>query len=156
MRRDAFPALEQHYALKHAFERLWGDEAFLELKHSSDIKTWKRHCQRTLQATRIAVSDTVQVADSVWHETFLAIVDHGLRRIEGAAQLDELFQDFAATYMELSFHQLGFFPNKASRSSRPLRKGTWQLSHFRSVQYVQTECQKQHLALALQERKQTE
>jgi hypothetical protein len=154
MRKDGHPSLEQHYALKRAFECIWGDEAFQELKHSSDIKAWKRHCQRTLKATRIAVSDTVRIADSEWHETFLAIVDYGLCRIKGAKQLDELFQNLAATYVELSFHQLGFFPKTASRSSRPLRKGAWQLNHFRSVQYVQTMYQRGELAAAQQRRKQ--
>ncbi|MEI4195915.1 hypothetical protein [Roseovarius sp. E0-M6] len=145
MTSDDHMPIERYYALKSMFERIWGKDTYLDLKHCSDLKVWKRYCERTLRATEIAASDTVQVADEDWHRELCEIIQHGIGRIESAKAFDELFQCFAATYAEISFHQLGFVPSVYPATRSQLRKGNWRLDAFRSVQYVQNAEQKESL-----------
>ena len=144
MTGENFMPIERYYALKAIFERIWGEGTYLDLKHCSDLKVWKRYCERTLRATALVVSDTVRIADDEWRNEMAEIVEHGIGRVKSAEAFDELFQCLAATYVEASFLQLGFMPNR-HRSRARLRKGDWCLDGFRSVQYVQSAEQKDHL-----------
>lgn len=142
---NKFMPMERYYALKSMFERVWGKDTYLDLKHCSDLKVWKRYCERTLHATRLAASDTVLIADDAWRKDLAVIIDHGLQRLKAAKGFDDLFQCFAATYAEISFHQFGFMPSRQLTSRAQLRKGNWRLDAFRSVQYVQSAEQKESL-----------
>ena len=145
MTSDEYMPIERYYALKAMFERIWGKGTYLDLKHCSDLRVWKRYCERTLRATEMAVSETVLISDDEWHKELSEIIEHGIRGLKSAKHFDDLFQYFAAAYAEISFHQIGLMPsgNPANRSQ--LRKGNWRLDAFRSVQYVQNTEQKESL-----------
>jgi len=145
MTENEFMPIERYYRLKAVFERIWGKDTYLDLKHCSDLKVWKRYCERTLRATELAASDTVLIADDTWHKELAEIIEHGLEGVKTAKGFDDLFQNFAATYAEISFHQLGFMPSLRLTSRAQLCKGNWQLDAFRSVQYVQSAEQKESL-----------
>ena len=145
MTENEFMPIERYYALKSMFERVWGKDTYLHLKHCSDLKVWKRYCERTLRATELAASDTVLIADEDWHKELSQIIEHGVGRVKTSTKFDELFQSFAATYAEISFHQFGFMPSVYPATRSQLRKGNWRLDAFRSVQYVQTAEQKDSL-----------
>ena len=81
------------------------------------------------------------------------IIQHGISGVKAAKSFDDLFQYFAAAYTEVSFHQMGFMPSVHLATRSQLRKGTWCLDRYRSVQYVQNADQKAHLAKRLQGRK---
>lgn len=142
MSNDEYMPIEKYYALKDTFERLWGRNTYLDLKHCSDIRRWKRYCERTLRVSGMAAIDSVLIADDDWHVTFANIVQRGIERIKSAKNFDDLFQNFAATYMEMSFHQFGWMPSVSPSYRSKLKQGGWKLDGFRSVQYVQSPQQK--------------
>jgi hypothetical protein len=136
MTSDFMPT-EKFCALKSLFEHVWGKGTYLELKHCSDIKVWKRYCTQTLKATQQAIRETIIVCDDDWHEGISSAISHGLKQIQTSESFDELFQCFAATYVEISFCQIGFMPAFQNDFRRKLGKGHWRLDAYRSVQYVQ-------------------
>jgi hypothetical protein len=144
MREDFMP-IEKYYSLKAVFERVWGKGTYLELKHCSDLQVWKKYCERTLSATALAIERTVSVADHDWRDTASEIVAHGISRVKGSKSFDELFQGLSASYIEISFHQLGVAPSRPHDFRAQLRKEHWNLDCYRSVQYVQDADQKQRL-----------
>lgn len=146
MTKSDFMPIERYYTLKAVFERIWGKGTYLELKHCSDLKVWKRYCDRTLQITLLAAHDTVQIADDDWFEMLEALVEHGRELVKIAETFDSLFQAFAASYVEISFHQMGFMPSVYQGARSQLRKGNWRLDPYRTVQYVQSSEQKERLA----------
>lgn len=147
-----FMPIERFYALKSTFERIWGKDTYLDLKHCSDLKVWKKYCERTLRVTEMAAAETVRIADDEWHKGLSEIIQHGISGVKAAKSFDDLFQYFAAAYTEVSFHQMGFMPSVHLATRSQLRKGTWCLDRYRSVQYVQNADQKAHLAKRLQGR----
>lgn len=153
MIKTDFIPIEKFYALKATLERIWGEDTYADLKHCSDLKVWKRYLKRTLEAIKLAISDTVQITDPQWLEEATGILDMGLKRLHEAADFDDLFQAFAATLTELSFHQIGLCPQRILSSRATLRKGDWNLSAYRSVQYVQSEEQKERLKRRNEQRK---
>ena len=146
MTNSDFMPIERYYRLKAIFERIWGKGTYLELKHCSDLKVWKRYCERTLRATELAASDTVLIVDEDWQNELSEIIEHGIDGVTSASGFDELFQYFAATYAEVSFHQFGFMPSVDLAARSQLRRGNWRLDAFRSVQYIQTPEQKESQA----------
>lgn len=144
MHSDFMP-IEKYYALKAVFERVWGKDTYRELKHCSDLKVWKKYSERTLSATGLAIEKTVSVADEDWRETSSEIVAHGISCVKNSKSFDELFQGLSASYIELSFHQIGIAPNRPANFRAQLRKKHWDLDCYRSVQYVQNADQKQRL-----------
>ena len=153
MTKADFMPIEKFYALKATLERIWGKDTYTDLKHCSDLKVWKKYLQRTLEAIKLAISDTVQVADPEWLEDAIGILDMGSKRLHDSTEFDDLFQAFAATLTELSFHQIGRFPQMVLSSRATLRKSDWNLSAYRSVQYVQTREQKEQLERRNEQRK---
>jgi hypothetical protein len=153
MTNDDFMPIERYYALKSTFERIWGKGTYLDLKHCSDLRVWKRYCERTLQATELAAAETVRIADDQWHQDLSEIIQNGTAGVKAAKSFDDLFQYFAATYAEISFHQIGFMPSIHLATRSQLRQGNWRLDRFRSVQYVQNADQRECLAKRLKDRK---
>lgn len=145
MTKTDFMPIEKFYAMKATLERIWGKDTYADLKHCSDLKVWKKYLQRTLEAIKLAISDTVKVADPEWREGATGILDMGSKRLHDSTEFDDLFQVFAATLTELSFHQIGLCPVRNLSNRATLRKGDWNLSAYRSVQYVQSEEQKERL-----------
>lgn len=153
MTKTDFMPIERYYALKATLERVWGKGTYADLKHCSDLKVWKKYLQRTLEAIGLSVSETVEIADQSWREEIASILEMGGNRLRAASDFDELFQAFAATLIELSFHQIGLCPQRVLSSRATLRKGGWNLSAYRSVQYVQSEEQKERLERRNKQRK---
>lgn len=153
MTKSEFMPIEKYYALKATLERVWGQGTYSDLKHCSDVKIWKRYLQRTLEAIELGISETVQIADQAWTEEVASILEMGAKRLHNAGDFDELFQAFAATLIEMSFHQIGLCPQRVLSNRATLRKGGWNLNAYRSVQYVQSGEQKERLERRNEQRK---
>jgi hypothetical protein len=143
--KSNFMPIEKYYSLKHVFESLWGKGTYLELKHCSDISKWKKYSTRTLQASLVAIEETVQIKDEEWQETVNNIVSHGIDMIKLSKDFDDLFQSLSAAYMQLSFHQIGLMPTRPSNVRPTLRKQDWKLDGYRTTIYMQTPDQKKTL-----------
>ena len=137
--------LAQFYPMKAALEGLFGKECFAKLKEGGGLVEWKAECDRLLRATEVAVRATVTVADDQWRSDVKSLVSLGRSQVESAKSADELFSGLAATYVRLSFLQLGSLPSRVSARSVSLSERNWQLDAYRTVQYVQSSEQRQTL-----------
>jgi len=129
---------EDGYALKHLFENLFGRSAWLEIKHSTDLRQWKKYSARVLSALEVSAKATIQVADADWFNQFTSTIEFGKGRVNSSKDFEQLFSSLAATLGEISFLQLGMMPRRLTQENITVRhKINWKLDRYRSVQYVQ-------------------
>ena len=140
---NEFMPIERFYPLKAVFEGIWGKGTYSELKHCNNLIVWKKYAERTLKASKQSIQDTIKIADRNWLDNAEGIIELGLSLIKGVKTFDELFGYLSSTYIQLSFHQIGFMPTHSLQSRARLVKGYWKLDNYRTVQYVQTKEQKQ-------------
>lgn len=138
--------LVQFYPMKAVMESLFGRECFAKLKEAGDLAEWRAESDRLLRATALAVRATVAIADDQWKDEVQSVVALGRSQVKSAKAADELFAALAATYVRLSFLQLGTLPSRGSAQSVSLIERNWRLDPYRSVQYVQTRSQRRALA----------
>ena len=131
-------AIEDGYAFKSLVEKLFGKRAWMEIKHSTDLKVWKKYSERILSAIECSAKATVEIVDDEWFDELSSIIKHGKGRIKSAKDTEWLFAALSASLAEISFFQLGAIPNNIRSQQVTLRHpGNWKLNPFRSVQYVQ-------------------
>ena len=129
-------------SLKSALEKILGTEEWSRLKDTQSINAWRKSLRRALKSSEVAIKATVAIADSDWHAECDDILERGTEGLINASSIREAFSAVAACYMELSFHQLGFCPNRTgSRGKVKAIPSHWDLGLYRSVQYVQTDLQ---------------
>ena len=134
--------LEEAYGMKSLVESLFGNRAWLEVKHSTDVKTWEKYSLRILSAIEVSAKATVEIADKDWLEELHLLVEFGQGSIKRAENTEMIFASLAASLANISFHQLGFVPSNVLQKQVTLRhKSNWTLDAFRSVQYVQNKKQ---------------
>ena len=139
--------LEDAYSLKHVVEDLFGRNSWLEIKHATEVPTWKKYATRILSAILLSAKSTVEIYDSEWVSELEAEIKHGKETIKLSKDTEQLFAALAAVLARVSFLQLGRMPCNYSRKQVTLRhSGNWKLNQFRSVQYVQSSKQAQNKA----------
>lgn len=138
--------LEIAYGLKSFIENLFGRRAWLEIKHATDLRTWRKYSIRIIEAVRFSASVNVQISDPQWMEELNHTTEFGIERMKRASSLEELFSSLAATLGQLNFLQMGRIPMNVTHKQVTLRHpGNWKLNQFRSVQYVQSKQQAENL-----------
>lgn|GEM_PF-3315499 len=139
---------------KGVMEDIFGSDAWYALKESNDIPTWRKYCLNALKLLGLAIEDTVTICDASWKEQVKDILNPAIDSLGDAKEIDEMISVVAACTLQLSFLQIGLMPRrKGNRSKVSLRKGSWKLDTFRSVQYVQTDAQREQLFLSDQQRR---
>lgn len=135
--------MEDGYGLKHLLENIFGRKAWYELKHSTDIATWKKYCTRLLSAIEVSARATVLVADDDWFKQLSAELEHGKEMLKLSEDFEQLFVNLSASLGTISFLQLGLVPSRLTQENVSLRHPTnWKLDRYRSVQYVQNTAQR--------------
>jgi len=130
--------LEEAYGLKSVIEELFGSNAWYEIKHATDVQTWKKYSIKILSAIELSAKSTVKISDNEWFSELNSLIEFGKDRIKRAKSTEEIFSGLSASLANISFFQLGRMPSNSLRKQVTLRhKGNWNLSQFRSVQYVQ-------------------
>lgn len=142
MKQSNFMPIEKYYGLKSIFERLWGKNTYLDLKHCSNLNVWKKYAERTLSASKLAFQATITVKDEDWKKIADDIIADRIESIKRSTSFDNLFESLAAAYIELSFHQIGFMPSRPPDFRAQLRTDHWKLDKYRTAQYVQNTEQK--------------
>lgn len=146
--------MSQFYSMKDVMEQLFGKRAYLRLKETASLKDWRDAAIRLLNAVLIASGSSIAVADDDWRNEITDEVKLGIQLISSADHISDLFSSLAATLTRITFVQIGCMPNHRSQQKTvPLTKEWWALTHFRSVQYVQSEAQKAALVQVREERK---
>jgi hypothetical protein len=132
------------YALKALMERVLGNKAWRDLKHCQDLVTWKKYSKRLISAIHASIVSTVQVADEAWFEEISFEVEHGRKSLDTAKDLDVLFANLSAALGTISFLQVGLLPQRYQQDNVATRPGSnWKFDVVRSVQYVQSNNQKE-------------
>jgi hypothetical protein len=131
--------LEDAYGLKSLVENLFGNRAWLDIKHATDVKTWTKYSTRILSAIEFSAKVTVEIADDEWFKELNSVIEHGKARIKLAKSTEQIFAALSASLANISFLQLGRVPTAVRGERVTLRhQGNWKLNQFRSVQYVQS------------------
>lgn len=135
--------MSQFYSMKDVMEQLFGKRVYLRLKETASLKDWKDSTIKLLNAILLASESSIVVADDGWRNEITDAVELGVKLISSADHISDLFSSLAATLTRIAFVQIGCMPNHRSQQKTvPLTREWWTLSHFRSVQCVQSETQK--------------
>lgn len=135
--------LSQFYPMKAVVEQTLGKCAYLKLKETATLSDWKREMKKLISAIELSINETVKIADEDFFAEVKQIIDTGHSYIQGAKDIADLFSYLSATLTRLVFLQIGYVPNRCHLKSVPLIKRNWVLSGVRSVQYVQSEEQRE-------------
>jgi hypothetical protein len=146
------PDISQHCAIKMAFEQIFGNKAWLDLKECTSIATWKKYTTKLLRAIRLAVEETIQVRDDAWFKEICEHIEHGLQVTTNAKSIDELLSGLSATLIRVVFLQIGGVPNRRQDRKVTLARDNWRLDGFRMVQYVQSNTQLEALFWSKQQK----
>ncbi len=96
--------LESAYALKHVIENLFGRDSWSEIKHATDLKTWKKYSIRILSAVEFSAVSTIEVYDKEWLKELKSTIRHGKEMINLTRNTEELFSTLAAALANTSFY----------------------------------------------------
>jgi hypothetical protein len=140
------------YALKSSIEDLLGNRAWLELKETTSTTSWRRYVLKLFDAIELSVETTVLIKDEEWMQEVRSNLNHGRELTRIAKNPEDAIAALSATLLRQVFLQLGSAPSRKTAASVPLRPQNWDLSGFRSVQYVQSPRQKEDLFLSKQRR----
>ena len=144
---------EKYFAIKHVMEDLFGSDAWYALKESNCIPTWRKYCSKVLISMNAAFNDSVKIFDSALKEEYEEIIENGLSSLKKEKEIDEFINILAASVIQLSFLQIGLMPRRGGkRVKTTTRKGAWNLDSYRSVQYTQTEEQKDNIFCSKQQK----
>ena len=127
-------------------KQLWGSLAWIELDEWCSISVWKKWYMKTLRATLICAEENVVEFDTYWMKELNDIVNFGIERIKHSKSYSEMHDHFAFTYVKVSFHQFGLFPNHGRSGQKvTLNRRFWKINGYRTVKYFQDEKQKINL-----------
>jgi hypothetical protein len=144
--------ISQFYTIKTAFEQVFGNKAWLDLKECTSLAIWKKYVTKLLRAVRLAIEETTQVRDDDWFAQVCECIEHGLQITTKAKTIEELLSGLSATLISVVFLQIGMFPDRRGLSDVTLARDNWRLDNFRTVQYVQSNKQLEALFWSTQQR----
>ena len=132
------------YALKSSIEDLLGKRAWLDLKETTSVATWRRYTLKLLDAIELSIRTTVLIKDEDWMLQIQSNLNHGRGLAKIAKSPEDAIAALSATLLRQVFLQLGHSPIRKAADSVSLKATNWDMSGFRSVQYVQTPEQKEN------------
>jgi len=139
--------MSQFSPMKAVLGQLFGNPTYKRLKETASVNDWKDSTSKLLKAIELSIKLSVSVADDDWREAIASEIQKGLKRIQSADRMDELFCSLSATLTRVAFTQIGEWPRYYSRTQTvPLTKDFWTLNSNRTAQYVQTVAQKETTA----------
>lgn len=135
------PDISQHYALKAAIEQLLGNQAWLDLKECTSVRTWRKYVLKLFEVVRISIDQSIEIRDDDWVVEVHENLDRGNVAANSSKDIDDLLSILSATLLRQVFLQIGRLPNR-STARKVTRAGEfWKLNGHRSVQYIQTPTQ---------------
>lgn len=129
--------ISQYYELKAAIEQLFGNQAWLDLKETTSLVTWRRYALKLIKSIRVSIEESVEICDSAWLESVHENLNRGSESAKSSKNIEELLSGFSATLLRQVFLQIGMLPNRPTARKVTLGRENWRLNGHRSVQYVQ-------------------
>lgn len=134
--------------LKFCIEKIFGRAAWAELKDCSTIKEWRKWIVKSLKAHSVCVSETIKIVDSSWKKEYSDLIDEAIKRASTCSTISDLISGYAGDMLKISFLQLGLIPDRGFQKTVSLSPENWRFDRFRSVQYVQSNDQKDNKFLS--------
>jgi hypothetical protein len=131
--------------LKSVIENVLGSDAWYALKESNHLPTWKKQLIKVIDAIHVSIQASIEVYDQDWIEEINQVVETGIKEIKMSEDIEESISSLAATFINISFIQVGLMPRRKGKSKVSLRKENWELNIYRSVIYIQSFQQKEEL-----------
>ncbi len=125
------------YLLKSTIEKLFGEQAWYDLKETSSLSCWRKYLIKTLDAIWVSINETIVIRDADWIEDISENIELGKSYIKRSKTFDDAISSFTSTLIKQSFIQIGFMPDRSSKNSVNLRKENWKLDSHRSILVVQ-------------------
>ena len=145
MENDIRFDLAQFYPMKGVLENILGRSTYRKLKDYAELSDWEDALEKLLNAILLSINTTILIADDDWLQDVEKIVVSGKESLRQSKNSADLFASFSATLTKIVFLQIGFIPDRYSSEKVPLVPSNWKLDVFRSVQYIQSNNQKQSL-----------
>ena len=139
--------------MKAVLEEILGRRTYSKLKENGSLKDWKYEIARLIDSIELSIKSTIRVADSDWYNDIDMLLQHGRESIKSSQTISDLFASLASTLTRLCFLQIGFVPRRMDIDRIPQSSRYWTLDIHRSVQYVQTQGQKEALCMFKKQRK---
>ena len=135
---------ERYIPLKFMIESILGSDAWYALKDSNHLPTWKKQLIKVIEANHLSIQASVEVYDKDWAAEISQAVESGIEAVKRSKDIEEAIASIAATFINISFLQVGLMPGRQGSSNKvSLKKENWNLSRFRTVMYVQSSEQKE-------------
>jgi hypothetical protein len=130
--------IAQNYALKSAIQDLLGNQAWLDLKETTSVATWRRYIGKLLDAIEMSIHQSVDVRDEAWTSEVNENLSRGRELAKSAKSIEDLLSGFSATLLRQVFLQVGFLPKRSTVPAVSINRENWRLNLHRSAQYIQT------------------
>lgn len=145
--------ISQNYALKAAVEELLGNQAWLDLKETTSVATWRRYIVKLIDAIEVSIRESVEVRDQAWTNEVNENLARGRKSAKSAKSIEDLLSGFLATLLRQVFLQIGLCPSRRTAPAVTLSRENWRLNVHRSVQYVQSPTQLEAVFWSEQQRR---
>lgn len=133
--------ISQNYALKAAIEELLGNQAWLDLKETTSVATWRRYIIKLIDAIEISINESIEIRDESWEIMVKENLSIGRQSAKTAKNIEDLLSVFSATMLRQVFLQIGLCPSRETTKLVTLSRENWRLNTHRSVQYIQSPAQ---------------
>jgi hypothetical protein len=145
--------ISQNHALKAAVEQLFGNQAWLDLKETTSLLTWRRYVTKIIDAIEISIRESIEIRDDAWAVEVDENLARGRQSAKAAENIEDLLSILSATLLRQVFLQIGLCPNRSAFIKVTLARDNWRLNNHRSVQYVQSPVQIEALFWSEQQRR---
>lgn len=85
--------ISQNYALKAAIKQLLGNQAWLDLKETASITTWRKYVMKILDAIEVSIRESVQVRDKAWVIEVQQNLSHGRALAKASKDIEALLSN---------------------------------------------------------------
>ena len=127
--------------LKATVAELLGNEAWLDLKETTSLATWRGYVVKLIDAIKISIQTSIEIRDDAWANEVSENLERGRASAKSAANIEVLLSEFSTTLLRQVFIQIGMCPSRSAARAVSLGRENWRLNGHRSVQYVQSPAQ---------------
>jgi hypothetical protein len=134
----------QNIVLKKTIEEIFGCRAWMELKETSSITTWRSYAIRLIDAIEISIEESIEIKDDAWLSQIKVNLENGREYVKTAKTIDEVISNLSATLLRQVFLQIGNFPKRENDQLSSLKlvslkkRENWRFNSYRSVLYIQS------------------
>ncbi len=141
------------FSFKFLIHQLFGLKDKNRIGKEITVSETKRYYLKILDATQLAINETITIADKNQKEELNQLVINGRESIKNLKSFVDIDHQFIEIQTNIVFQLIGISPHRFFVKNVPVNKKHWILSDHRQIQYVQDEKQKGMLLNSLMQSK---